>query len=192
MNRDSERIYDEYLVAAATSGDDAALARLVQRFQPRLLRHAWRLLGDGDRARDVVQDAWIGIVRGLDDAAAFPAWALRIVTRRCGRVRGGDRADEASGNDALDAIASPDVDEAERMTESALVVRAMAALPTAQRATLSLFYAESLSVAEIAVALDVPPGTVKTRLMHARNRLRALLDEPHGQDRRDDRTRADG
>jgi len=46
MSRESERIYDEYLVAASMTGDKQALSRLVARWHPRLLRHAWRLLGD--------------------------------------------------------------------------------------------------------------------------------------------------
>ncbi len=52
----------------------------------------------------------------------------------------------------------------------------MATLPASQRAALALFYLENLSVAEIAVALDVPPGTVKTRLMHARRKVRDILE----------------
>jgi DNA-directed RNA polymerase specialized sigma24 family protein len=47
---------------------------------------------------------------------------------------------------------------------------------TAQRAALALFHLDHLSVAEIAIALDVPPGTVKTRLMHARRKIRGQLE----------------
>ncbi|MEG3193627.1 sigma factor, partial [Lysobacter sp. D1-1-M9] len=65
MNRDSERLFDEYLVTAAATGDRQAYIRLVERWQPRLLRHAWRVLGDAERARDMVQEAWIEILRGL-------------------------------------------------------------------------------------------------------------------------------
>jgi len=53
---------------------------------------------------------------------------------------------------------------------------ALAALPRAQRATVALVYLEDLSVAEVATALNVPAGTVKTRLMHARRKLRAALE----------------
>jgi RNA polymerase sigma-70 factor (ECF subfamily) len=49
-------------------------------------------------------------------------------------------------------------------------------LPGPQRVALALFYIEELSVAEIAIATDVPPGTVKTRLMHARRKIRAILE----------------
>jgi RNA polymerase sigma-70 factor (ECF subfamily) len=59
--------------------------------------------------------------------------------------------------------------------------KAIAGLPPEQRAAVALFYIEDFSVAEIAVALSVPLGTVKTRLMHARAKLRAALQgEDHG------------
>lgn len=181
MNRDSGRIYDEYLVSAAVAGDREALARLVARYQPRLLRHAWRVSGDAERARDMVQDAWVEILRDLmrlDDPAAFPAWAFRIVTRRCLRHFQQSAREPLEHGELVDAIANPTPDSP--ATESALdasrVMQAIAMLPAAQRSALALFYTEDLSVAEIAVALDIPPGTVKTRLMHARNRIRALLE----------------
>jgi len=60
VNRASERIYDEFLVTAAVTGDQPALSRLVARWHPRLLRHAWRVLGDAERGKDMVQEAWVG------------------------------------------------------------------------------------------------------------------------------------
>lgn len=187
--RDPQRILDEYLAAAARAGDRAAWERLVTRWQPRLVRHAWRLTGSAELARDMVQEAWVEIVRGLprlDDVAAFPAWAYRIVTRRC--QRNFARADrERHSFAALAQEASefaPDRASGEHAAELAKVLAVMGELPAAQRVALALFYLDNLSVAEIAVALDVPPGTVKTRLMHARHKIRARLEgETHGQDR---------
>ena len=183
VTRDSERIYDEYLVVAAVAGDRPALERRVARWQPRLLRHAWRVLGDADRARDMVQEAWMEIMRGLarlDDAAAFPAWSYRIVTRRCQRAfhrqlrEPLESLDEDAGHDPP----APEHASAEFATELAIVQEAIALLPPLQRAALGLFYLEGMGVAEIAIALDVPPGTVKTRLMHARRKVRARLETP--------------
>lgn len=177
MQRDSQRIYDEFLVSAALTGDAPAWNRLVARWQPRLLRHAWRLLDDGERALDCVQEAWVEIVQGLaglQDVAAFPAWALQIVTRRCQRRIPDARRErmQTDPDDCEIAAPPPPLDEALDMRT---VCRAMQRLPAAQRAALALFYLDGLGVAEIAVALDVPPGTVKTRLMHARQTLRAIL-----------------
>ena len=149
------------------------------------------VLGSTGGAADQVQDAWVDIWKGLrrlDDVAAFPAWAFRIVTRRCQRswaAAGQAHADlldiadtphDSDGAAAADAMA--------RDADLARVQAAMATLPLTQRAALSLFHLEDLSVEEIAIALDVPPGTVKTRLMHARRKLRARLEGvPHEQDR---------
>lgn len=181
MQRESDRILDEYLVSAAATGDRGAWARLVVRWQPRLLRHAWRVLGDAERAKDVVQEAWLEILRGLvglDDVAAFPAWAFRIVTRRCQRwFRGAERDRHLSEELTFEAEPQDtEFESGELAVDLAQVLAALQMLPASQRSALALFYLENLSVTEIAVALDVPPGTVKTRLMHTRRKVRALLE----------------
>ena len=179
MHSDPNRILDQYLVCAARVGDGDAWRRLVCRWQPKLLAHAWRLLGNGDRARDAVQDAWVDIWRGLahlEDAAAFPAWAYKIVTRRTQRsFQVADRERLHISEDQADSLTF-EQGGGEHAADLALVMAALRSLPAPQRSALALFYLEDMSVAEVAVALDVPPGTVKTRLMHARNKLRAKLE----------------
>ncbi len=175
------RLLDDYLVVAAQTGDRRAFADLVRRWQRRLLAHGWRLTGDDEAARDAVQAAWLEIARGLPrlrDERAFPAWAYRIVTRRCAREISGlkDRRELAR---ALTAQPTPDPTPAPDVDPTGDVGRlreAIRTLPPAQRAALALFHFEDLSIPEIAVALDVPAGTIKTRLMHARRRLRAVLE----------------
>ncbi len=125
-------------------------------------------------------------LHGLDDVAAFPAWAYRIVTRRCQRVfhktkREPDQYEEAEHDNA---VLTPDYQSGEFAAELSIVMEAIELLPAEQRTGLALFYLEGFSVAEIAIALDVPPGTVKTRLMHARRKVRQqLLGANYGQDR---------
>ncbi|HHC30141.1 MAG TPA: sigma-70 family RNA polymerase sigma factor [Rhodobacterales bacterium] len=177
---DKARALDAWLVANARLGDKRAMAQLVERRGPRLLAHATRLLGEREGARDVVQEAWVEIMRGLKglrNEHMFLPWALRIVSRRVAREikrrQRGRRLDEAVRAEPVSAFA----DEAgPGAVEAARVRRAIAALPAAQAATVALFYLEDLSVGEVATALDVPVGTVKTRLMHARSKLRALLE----------------
>ena len=184
---EKERALDAYLAAAARTGDRAALGRLVERWHGKLLAHAWRMTGQRELAADVVQEAWADVIRGiggLDDVAAFPSWAYRIVTRRCARAVGSLKR-RRDGQAALqrEPQAQPlDVGLPEMSAEMDLVRAAMAELPAGQRAALALFYLEGLRVAEVAVALDLPIGTIKTRLMHARNKLRARLQEPQGED----------
>jgi RNA polymerase sigma-70 factor (ECF subfamily) len=174
--RTTDRILDEFLLASARAGDRKAFDLLARRWQKKLVAHAWRLLGDAEGARDAVQEGWIEIVRGLgklQDDRAFPVWAYRIVSRRCAGQIGA-----AVRRRRLAAAAEADLPEAETTgcgTDRERLHAAVRALPEEQRAAIALFHFEELSVAEVAVALDVPAGTVKTRLMHARRKLRAAL-----------------
>ena len=169
---------DAFLVASARLGDRRRFAMLVERWDPKLRAHAWRLLSDPEQARDAVQECWAEIVRGLrrlQDDSAFPAWAYRIVTRRCAHLIGSAVRRRALAN-ALAMEPAPEESEDWAEADMQRLRLAMAGLPPEQKSAIALFYLEEMSVAEVAVALDVPMGTVKTRLMHARRKLRAALE----------------
>ena len=90
MDRTPERFLDEYLVLLSQAGSTDALDGLARRWTPRLLRYATRVLGgsteSAETARDVVQETWVGAIRGLRslrDPAQFPAWVYGIATRKC-------------------------------------------------------------------------------------------------------------
>lgn len=182
MADNRKRVLGEYLVLCAQSGDRAAFGRLARLWQPDLLRHARRLSDDADEAHDILQDAWLDIVRGLnrlETPAAFPAWAWRIVSRKAAarvRVNQGARRLAQGLSLELDGGAIDGASEAETRSDMAAVRLAMAGLPDAQRITLALHHQDGLAVSEIAVVLGVPAGTVKTRLMHARRKLAAHFD----------------
>lgn len=174
MADDAERAITGMLALMAQQGDRAARERLAAVWRPRHYAHARRLLGREEGAADAVQEAWTGIVRGLAtlrEPETFPSWSYAIVTRRCQDVlrRKAREPPTASEVDLVDPTA---VDQ-----EQALDLRrAVAALPPDQRAGMALFYIEGFSVAEIAEALGIPAGTVKTRLFHARRALRRYLE----------------
>jgi len=178
-----ERVVDEMLVLAAQAGETDAFDRLATRWYPRLLRHARRLTGDAEGAREAVQEAWVAIARGLgrlDDPARFGPWAFRITGRRCGdwierRVRARRRG--AGMDEARDAPATTDPpgDALARARD------ALRRLDPQRRALMAMFYIEGLSVAEIGQVLEIPAGTVKSRLYHAREELRAALEVRNGQ-----------
>lgn len=173
---DRDRLLDEYLVLSAQTGSRAALDGLVRRYHRRFVSHAWRLLGNRELAEEAVQSAWIEVLKGLRtlrDERLFAAWAYRIVTRQAGRRIGGILADRAlEAGLAHEAETGATAQE----PESPGLARALASLPPQQRAAIALHYYEGLSIPEIAVALEVPAGTVKTRLMYARLRLKAALE----------------
>ena len=82
MPVNASRVLDEYLLASIRAGEGRAYELLARRWQNKLLSHAWRLLGgDGEAARDAVQEGWIEIVHGLSrlrDDRAFPKRAIRL------------------------------------------------------------------------------------------------------------------
>lgn len=182
MTVSTGRVLDEYLVMAAAAGERRAFEDLARRWHRKLVAHAWRLTGDGDAARDAAQAGWVEIARGiggLRDERTFPAWAYRIVSRRCAGFIA-DRQKERTLARAVAAEPEPVADapdwRADHRPEIERLHAAIRDLPPAQRAAIALFHFEEMTIAETAVALDVPAGTIKTRLMHARRTLRAVLE----------------
>ncbi len=176
--RSPDEVADDLLVLDAQAGDVAAFERLAARWHPRLLRYAARLTGDADGAREVTQETWLAVVKGLRrlrDPASFAAWALRVTARRSA-----DWIETRRRTRHRDAAADPDAATAgERVGRPEDVIRvheALRRLPAAARAIVSMHYAQGFSVEEMAAVLGVPPGTVKSRLFHARERLRAALE----------------
>ena len=188
MRRTASDIFDEWLVVRAQAGEDAAMRKLVARWHTRLYRHARRLVDRAEAAEDATQEAWLAIVRSvrrLDDPARFGPWAYAIVTNKCrdwvrrqqrGRARGFDDANAGAVNDLRDERAVHDGSSDERDDAVRAVRAAMRELPSTQRAALALHYLDGMNIAEIATALGIPAGTVKSRLHHAREKLRAILE----------------
>jgi RNA polymerase sigma-70 factor (ECF subfamily) len=176
----TSRALDALQIAAWRGGDQTALAALMQRRGPVLLAHARRLTDGAAAAEEIAQAAWVAVWRGLAglrDDAAFLAFALRIVTRlaaqEVARRQAARRlaAAVAPLQEAAAADAVPDPGAAHDLQA------ALAALPPADRALVTLALVEEMSGAELAQALDIPVGTVKSRLFHARRRLRDTLTE---------------
>lgn len=177
-NRAEAQALEAYLVAAARTGDRQAMDQLARLVGPRLMAHAARLTGDAEVARDVVQSAWVDILRGLPGLraiAAFRSFALQIVTRKVARqIKGLQQQRTLERDFAAEAEKSaPPLGDA--AADAATVRRAIDCLPPVHRATLALFYLDEFSVAEVATSMDVPVGTVKTRLLHARAKMREIL-----------------
>lgn len=181
MEQTPGRALDEYLVSLSQAGSIEALDGLARRWTPRLLRYATRVLGgsgdSAEAARDVVQETWMGAIRGLRglrDPAQFPAWIYGIATRKCADVI---RANTRRRR--LDARVEAD-DMGRQMNsvtseEQIDLATAISGLPPIHRAAVHLFYREDLSVDEIASVLGIPAGTVKSRLHHARETLKRQL-----------------
>jgi RNA polymerase sigma-70 factor, ECF subfamily len=169
------------LVARAQSGDRAALDAVLRALQGPLYEHARSIAGDDDEARDVLQDALLIVSRklpSLRDPRWLRAWAYRITTREC--LRRGRRERpwrEALRGEGLDALAAADAEPRFDPELAAALPGQLAALPPASGAVLRMHYLDGLTYVEIAEALEVAVGTVKSRLAYGlallRRRLRA-------------------
>ena len=178
MPSHQQRLVDELLVLRCQEGHRASFAQLVERWQPRLLRHARNLVWREEAALDVVQDTWLVVarnVRSLKDPARLRGWLYGIVTRRAADwLRKSGRVEAERLTDLPDTAGA--ASEPNTSNEVDAVRRALARLPLEKRALLALRYADELDLTEIAEALSVPVGTVKSRLHHARQELRAELE----------------
>jgi RNA polymerase sigma-70 factor (ECF subfamily) len=182
---------DGPLLAAAKTGDRAALESLVCRYYDRCYGVCRRLLGSEQDALDATQEAMIAITRGLagfDGRSALSTWVYRIATntaldelRRRGRRPLLERApvwdDHASPFD--DIVADPFTDEVgESATARLSLDCALEQLSDEHRAAVVLRDMLDLEYAEIADVLGVPIGTVRSRIARGRLALAQAL-EPH-------------
>ncbi|MEO0642268.1 MAG: RNA polymerase sigma factor [Pseudomonadota bacterium] len=179
----SEALYDELLVMMTQQGDVRAFERLHQRWHLRIARAARRYTGSDDAARDITQDCWLAIWKGLAslrDPKRFRAYTFGVLHRRgADYVRGAirTRARAATGS----PLAEPS--EAARQGERSALNQAFSALPPEQRLAAHLHFVEGLTLSEIAEAQSIPTGTAKSRLFHARRKLKAALtDQLEGDD----------
>jgi len=173
------------LIDRARRGDADAFAQLIASRERTMGRLAMAILGNATDADDALQEAltsiWLGLP-GLRDADRFGVWADRIVVNACrlalrrrvrARVRLADfaLADEEQADDRGSAFD-------ERLVRRAAVDRAFGRLDANDRAILALHHLEGRPLAEIAGVLEIPVGTVKSRLHTARSALeRAMTSE---------------
>ncbi|UCC30795.1 MAG: RNA polymerase sigma factor [Phycisphaerales bacterium] len=177
MDKARERVIDELLVMRCQEGHRESFDLLIRRWQRRLWRYARRLTGSNDAAWDVMQETWIAVlrqIRRLSDPAWFAAWACRIVRNKCAdHCRRVGRRRNLAG--ALAERQRTDNDPPREGPGDA-VVDALRRLPPDRQELLTLRYGQDLNIIEIAVVLGIPAGTVKSRLHHAREQLRKILE----------------
>lgn len=138
------------------------------------------IAGNRDLALDALQNSLLLIVRrlgGLRDPRWFKAWAYRIATRETVRMakRQSIVDDRRAEAELADEIPSPLSDEPFDASEIRAGVEHLAALPPASQIAVRLHYLEEMTFVEIAEALEIPVGTVKSRLAYGLARLRTMM-----------------
>jgi len=168
------------LIHLAQKGDRSAYGELVRRYHPSVVQIVSRFCGDPDLAEDAAQEAFLRAWSRLPvfrTTAPIRNWLFRIAlnaARDTLRKRPTERFDEEQLGSMPDRTAGPEtlLIDKERATS---VQRAIQDLPDPARSVLILREFGELSYQEIAAVLDIPIGTVMSRLHDARTRLRGLL-----------------
>jgi RNA polymerase sigma-70 factor (ECF subfamily) len=163
---------DEDLMAAVASGDEAALATLIDRYAASLHAYLFRHSGSREDADDLLQETWVRVARSaksFDTTRRFRSWVYGIATNLARDwFRRRTTKERALHTLALSPPAAPRADSADRNE----LRERIAKLPENMRAVLLLRYYEGMNEAEMAESLEIPRGTVKSRLHAALRELR--------------------
>ena len=171
-----------WLVLRAQAGDREAMERLLRHTQSLLHGYVRAVAGEPDMAADVVQDALLTVFRklhALQEPRAYNAWARRIASRLLFAAMRRERAREAIHEEFDASIPAPDSAEQPALDAEMMqsVPELLASVSPASREVLVLHYLEELPIAEIASTLDLPIGTVKSRLAYGLRTLRQLVHD---------------
>ena len=180
MERKPNHIFDELLVIKCQENDQQAFALLWKRWQPRVLKWSFDFIKDSEVAMEIAQESWVSIYKGigrLKDPALFRFWAYKIVQRRSAdwirkeqRKRAG--LQEVSKQPIENEPPQTGEEEPDQIGQMLQVIKQ---LPDEHQRILKLFYLEKVPIKALAKMLDLPLGTVKSRLYYAREQLRKKL-----------------
>lgn len=185
---------DATLLEQCRRGDLSAVGPLIAKYQDRVYNTVWRLCGNAEDAADLTQEAFIKAMEAIgsfDGRSRFYTWVFRIAVnlalshrRKMGRRRtvplqGSKFADDENGGGMPEAwlpAAEPSPDEAALAGErQAAIAAALARLEEDQRSVVVLRDLEQFDYQQIAEILEIPVGTVKSKLHRARMALKELL-----------------
>jgi RNA polymerase sigma-70 factor (ECF subfamily) len=168
---------DDQLVVRAGQGDRGAFTAIADMVLDRFLAIAHRILQDGGLAEDATQAALLSIWRDLPslrDPSRFEAWSYRLLVHAC--YSEARRAHHWLPNLTLDAIPEPYArDDYDSVIARDLLERAFRALSVEQRSVVVLHHYVGLPLDRVARILDVPEGTVRSRLHRAMTALRSAI-----------------
>ena len=174
---------EEDLVARLRAGDRAAVEQAYVAHHAAIRGFARKLVGDVTTAEDLVHDTFVALpraIRGFRGEASLRSFLIGVAVNHARRhIRTAVRRRRAMDKVAAE-IAAPSIDASELLERKRLADRLSAALdqlPIEQRVVFVLCEAEQRTSVEVALIVDAPEGTVRTRLMHAKRKLREALED---------------
>lgn len=165
---------DVELLRTLARGDQDALGEIYDRHSPRLMTIATRTLGSAEEAEDLLHDVFVEVWKKAGDydptRGTVRTWiAMRVRSRCLDRLRSPARRSQAFEPSHMGSV------EMQPMLDVEPLERALEQLPPKQRNVICLAYVDGLSGPEISDALDIPLGTVKSRIAAGLHKLRAAL-----------------
>ncbi len=176
---------DSDLILQMQSGNLDALGKLYDQYQQLVYRTALAITGDPNDAADLLQDVFLRMYRfsdHIDPTRPLAPWLYRVTTnlaytwvkRNRRWVRNFEEiADWLIGSHRIHTDTDP-----EQFLEYPDIHKALQSLPLPQRAVVALYYINDLSLQEISEILDIPVGTVKSRLFYGRDGLKKHISSP--------------
>lgn len=164
---------DAEAIKRCQRGEREAFRHLVERYQKRAVAHAVAILFDRDDAEDAVQEAFIDAFKAIaafDTSRTFYQWFYVLLRNRCYKLTAKRRPTE-SLDDIQFLVSQPGTTDDTRLE----LKKALYSLTPEEREIVSLKYFSGLSYDELATYLEIPRGTVMSRLFYARQRLQSQL-----------------
>lgn len=178
-------VMDSYWLEQCREGDSLAIERMVHTYQRDVYRLALSILDDPDEAEDGTQETFLSALRAIEsfrEDAAFKTWLFSITINVCrsrlqrGKTRGRLQQILQSLFHLRGEVERPEITAMQNQADAELW-NAICSLDEKHRVPLVLRYYHDLPIADIATMLNIPPGTVHSRLNHAREKLRVQLKE---------------
>lgn len=183
---------DELLIRRSQGGDRSAFDALIAKHSTRAYQYAFRLTRNPEEASDVVAEGFVRVYNAIQNfkgQSAFTTWLYRIMTNCFLDIRKKEKSRQTISIESAMVTSEGDVelqiedesgtpyDITERSEREVRFEKAVSKLPEYQKAMIVMYHAEMMSYEEIAASLDLPIGTVKSRLNRARLTLRELLQK---------------
>jgi RNA polymerase sigma-70 factor, ECF subfamily len=178
----AQKVPDEALIVAIAMGDRRAVELLFARHSQRLYRYVRRLTGNPWLAEEIVSDVFLAVWRGaerFEGQSRVSTWLLAIARYKAIaalRRRRDEPLDDGDATAIVDDADDPEV-TAHQASRSAMIRKCLQRLPQAHREIIDLVYYHEKTVVETARLVGIPEGTVKTRMLRARQRIAELLKD---------------
>jgi len=178
MNKPNN-IVDGWLVLQYQSGNTKALPLLVKRWHKKFCTKAYWVTKDIDVSKDIAQESWTTIIKkihGLKDPNSFGSWALTIVYRKSiDFVKNNKKKIDKLHQYHYEQAAISTSNEVDNVDLKKAILNAVKSLSERHQMVINLFYVEDYSLQQISEILNISVGTAKSRLFHAREKLKTII-----------------